>query len=75
MIEHHHEWNAGDLGCGELILGVRKRLRAHPGEILKLTAFDTAAAIDLQAFCAMTRDELLDSDEIRKVFWLRGREK
>lgn len=75
MIEHHHEWNAGDLGCGELVLGVRKRLRAHPGEILKLTAFDTAAAIDLQAFCAMTRDELLDSDEIRKVFWLRGREK
>lgn len=75
MIEHHHEWNAGDLGCGELVLGVRKRLRAHPGKVLKLTALDTAAAIDLQAFCNMTHDELLAIDQATKNFWLRGREK
>jgi tRNA 2-thiouridine synthesizing protein A len=75
LIEHHHEWHAGDLGCGELVLGVRKRLRAHPGQVLKLTAFDTAAAIDLQAFCNMTSDELLALDTINKTFWLRGREK
>jgi tRNA 2-thiouridine synthesizing protein A len=75
MIEHHHEWNAGDLGCGELVLGVRKRLRAHPGKVLKLTALDTAAAIDLQAFCTMTHDELLAIDQATKNFWLRGREK
>jgi tRNA 2-thiouridine synthesizing protein A len=75
LIEHHLEWHAGDLGCGELVLGVRKRLRAHPDQVLKLTAFDTAAAIDLQAFCNMTRDELLAIDANSKTFWLRGREK
>ena len=75
MIEHHHEWNAGDRGCGELVLGVCKRLRAHPGKVLKLTALDTAAAIDLQAFCAMTNDELLAVDAQTKNFWLRGRAK
>ena len=75
LIEHYHEWHAGDLGCGELVLGVRKRLRAHPGHVLKLTAFDKAAAIDLQAFCNMTRDELLALDENSKTFWLRAREK
>jgi hypothetical protein len=43
--------------------------------VLKLTAFDKAAAIDLQAFCNMTRDELLALDENSKTFWLRAREK
>lgn len=56
MIEHNHEWDAGELGCGELVLGVRKRLRAHPGQVLRLIALDTGAAVDLQAFCNMTGD-------------------
>ncbi len=75
MIEHNHEWNAGELGCGELVLGVRKRLRAHPGQVLRLIALDTGAAVDLQAFCNMTGDVLVAVDPISKTYWLRGREK
>lgn len=73
MIKHDHEWNAGDLGCGELVLGVRKRLRAHPQQVLRLIALDAGAAVDLQAFCNMTGDELLAVDADHKTYWLRGR--
>ena len=75
MTEHNHEWDAGELGCGELVLGVRKRLRAHPGQVLRLIALDTGAAVDLQAFCNMTGDVLVAVDPISKTYWLRGREK
>jgi tRNA 2-thiouridine synthesizing protein A len=75
MIKHHHEWDAGELGCGELVLGVRKRLRAHPDQVLRLIALDTGAAVDLQAFCNMTGDELLAVDPESKTYWLRGRTK
>lgn len=75
MIKHDHEWDAGELGCGELVLGVRKRLRAHPEQVLRLIALDAGAAVDLQAFCNMTGDELLAVDAASKTFWLRGRSK
>lgn len=75
MIKHDHEWDAGELGCGELVLGVRKRLRAHPEQVLRLIALDAGAAVDLQAFCNMTGDELLGADAASKTFWLRGRAK
>ncbi len=75
MIKHHHEWDAGELGCGELVLGVRKRLRAQPGQVLRLIALDTGAAVDLQAFCNMTGDALLAVDPTSKTYWLQAREK
>jgi tRNA 2-thiouridine synthesizing protein A len=38
------EWDAGDLGCGELVLTLRTRLQAmEPGEILRLIARDPGA--------------------------------
>lgn len=73
MIEHHHDWDAGDLGCGELVLGLRRRLRAHPGEVLRLVARDAGAPADLEAFCRMTGDEFLGSDPATTTFWLRAR--
>jgi len=74
MIEHSHEWDAGDAGCGELVLGVRKRLRANPGQVLKLVALDTGALVDLQAFCNMTGHEMLAVDAVTRTYWLRGRQ-
>ena len=73
-IEHNHEWDAGELGCGELVLGVRKRLRAQPGKILKLIAHDRGAAVDLQAFCNLTGDALLAIDTATQTYWLPGRQ-
>jgi tRNA 2-thiouridine synthesizing protein A len=67
------EWDAGDLGCGPLVLALRKRLRAMPGRILKITALDPAAPIDLPAWCRLTGNELVWHDNDTKSFWIRSR--
>ena len=49
------EWDAGDLGCGELVLELRTRLSAmRPGQVLRLIARDPGAPQDLPAWCRMT---------------------
>jgi tRNA 2-thiouridine synthesizing protein A len=54
------EWDAGDLGCGDLVLELRDRLRAlEPGDVLKLVAFDPGAPLDLPAWCVMTGHALV----------------
>lgn len=66
-------WDAGDLGCGPLVLALRKRLRAMPGRVLKVTALDPAAPIDLPAWCRLTGNELVGHDIDAKSFWIRSR--
>ena len=71
--EARDEWNAGDMGCGELVIELRKRLRQMPGEVLKIVARDPAAPIDLAAWCRMTNNELIASDIPNKSFWIKSR--
>jgi tRNA 2-thiouridine synthesizing protein A len=53
-------WDAGDLGCGELVLELRMRLaRLRPGQVLELVARDPGAPADLPAWCRMTGHALL----------------
>jgi tRNA 2-thiouridine synthesizing protein A len=53
-------WDAGDMGCGELVLALRLRLNALPaGAVLKVTATDPAAPEDLPAWCRLTGNELV----------------
>jgi tRNA 2-thiouridine synthesizing protein A len=53
-------WDAGDLGCGELVLALRLRLNALPaGSVLKVTATDLAAPEDLPAWCRLTGNRLV----------------
>jgi tRNA 2-thiouridine synthesizing protein A len=53
-------WNAGDMACGELVLALRGRLHTlPPGAILKVTARDPAASLDLPAWCRLTGNSLL----------------
>jgi tRNA 2-thiouridine synthesizing protein A len=48
-------WDAGDLGCGELVLALRGRMNALPsGAVLQVTATDPAAPEDLPAWCRLT---------------------
>jgi len=48
-------WDAGDAGCGALIMGLRQQIgRIAPGELLEVTAQDAAAPIDIAAWCHMT---------------------
>jgi len=56
----HETWDAGDLGCGDLVLELRLKLKAMAsGEVLKLTARDPGAPQDLPAWCGLTGHALL----------------
>jgi tRNA 2-thiouridine synthesizing protein A len=59
----HARWDAGDLGCGDLVLELRTRLNAmRPGERLELTARDPGAPADLPAWCGMTGHRLISAN-------------
>ena len=56
------EWDAGDMGCGELVLELRARMRAlEHGHTLRLIARDPGAPADLPAWCRMTGHALVSS--------------
>jgi tRNA 2-thiouridine synthesizing protein A len=59
-ISHDAEWDAGDMGCGDLVLELRRRLLAmRPGQILGVVARDSGAPEDLPAWCGMTGHRLV----------------
>lgn len=52
-------WDAGDMGCGELVMALRLKMKSLPaGAVLRLTATDPAAPEDLPAWCRMTGHQL-----------------
>jgi tRNA 2-thiouridine synthesizing protein A len=54
------EWDAGAMGCGELILELKRRLSAlPPGATLKLIAHDPGVPEDLPAWSRMTGNQLV----------------
>ena len=56
------EWDAGDMGCGDLVLELRIRSQSlKPGQVLKVVAMDQGAQVDLPAWCRMTGNTLLAS--------------
>ena len=55
------EWNAGDLGCGDLVLELMLRMKAMaPGHVLRLVASDPGAPADIPAWCRMTGHTLIE---------------
>ena len=57
------EWNAGHMGCGEVIILLRNKFQPlQPGEVFKLTTYDLGAHEDLPAWCRLTRRRLLRAD-------------
>lgn len=58
----NEKWDAGDLGCGDLVLPLRAKLRGlPPGTLLHLRATDPAAPVDLSAWCRLTGHLLVAS--------------
>ncbi len=50
-----HEWDAGDMACGDLVLQLRRRLQdIRPGQVLAVLARDPGAPEDIPAWCRMT---------------------
>ena len=73
MNTHDELWDAGDMGCGDLVLSLRQKLRAMPGRTLKLIATDPGAPADIPAFCRMTGDLLLQRDEQAHAYLIKAR--
>jgi tRNA 2-thiouridine synthesizing protein A len=71
-IAYDAEWDAGDLGCGDLVLELRGRLRAlEPGQVLRLRATDPGAAADIPAWCGLTKNPLCGAAP--PYFWISRR--
>jgi tRNA 2-thiouridine synthesizing protein A len=67
------EWDAGDLGCGELVLELRTHLQAmRAGQVLRLIARDPGAPQDLPAWCRMTGHTLVS--HAAPVYLIRRKE-
>lgn len=59
-------WDAGELGCGELIVELRPRLAALPGgACFELIAHDPGVREDLPAWCRLTGHHLAQSEPPR----------
>jgi tRNA 2-thiouridine synthesizing protein A len=53
-------WDAGDTGCGDLVLELRRRIsRLRTGQVLRLVARDPGASEDIPAWCRLTGHTLL----------------
>jgi len=62
-IQPDDAWDAGDMGCGELVFLLAQRLSAlRPGQVLKLTATDLGAPHDIPAWCRLTENRLLRAE-------------
>jgi tRNA 2-thiouridine synthesizing protein A len=67
------EWDAGDMGCGELVFQLRLRLNPmRPGQLLKLTARDPGVPEDLPAWCRLTGHHLTYADH--PIYLIRRKE-
>ena len=56
-------WDAGDMGCGELIVLLRARVRAlAPEQILRVIARDAGAPEDLPAWSRLTGHPLVRAE-------------
>jgi tRNA 2-thiouridine synthesizing protein A len=65
------EENAGDLGCGELVLELRTKLREAPGKTFKVTALDPGAPADIPAWCVMTGNKLLAQEPAQPTYFIQ----
>ena len=56
-------WDAGETGCGELIVGLGRQLQMlHQNELLEIVARDSGAPNDLPAWCRMTGHALVSAE-------------
>lgn len=56
-------WDAGDMGCGELIVLLRARMIAlAPGQVLRVIARDPGAPEDLPAWSRLTGHRLVRAE-------------
>lgn len=66
-------WDAGAMGCGELVLRLRLRMRGLPsGGVLRLRATDAGAPEDVPAWCRMVGHRLVFVEQ--PDYWIASKE-
>ncbi|MGU3494161.1 sulfurtransferase TusA family protein [Xanthobacteraceae bacterium A53D] len=66
-------FDAGHMGCGELVMLLRVRLKRMPGAVMHVIARDKGAPEDIPAWCRMTRNDLIHHDPDTDGYWIRSR--
>ncbi len=67
---HDTSLDAGNLGCGDLVLRLRNEMKQlAPGTVVLVTALDPAAPIDLPAWCGLVGHTLLHQSHPR--YWIQ----
>ncbi len=62
-LEISRHWEAGETGCGVLIVGLKREIgKVGPGELLRVRALDAGAPADVPAWCRLTGHTLVASD-------------
>lgn len=70
----HFTLDAGETGCGELVLLIFQKMKTlAPGQTLLVLARDAAADVDIPAWCRTTGHELVahTPDSLPKQFVIR----
>lgn len=63
MLKIERHWQAGETGCGGLIVGLKCQIgQMQAGDLLKVTALDAGAPADLPAWCRMTGHTLVSAN-------------
>ena len=62
------------MGCGELVILLRFKLRDMLGKVLRLVAHDPGAPADIPAYCRMTGHKLLQEDLVSHAYWIRAKD-
>ena len=67
------EWNAGHIGCGELLVELHLRMREmEPGQVFRLISLDPAAPEEMPAWCRLTGHRLIVANH--PEYWIERRE-
>lgn len=61
---YNAEWDAGSLGCGELVVKLKLRFRdsMEAGQVIKVRSTDEGLPIDIPAWCSLTKNPLIHMD-------------
>ena len=63
------EWDAGEMGCGEVLIQLRLRFRPlQTGDIFRLITRDIAAPLEIPAWCRVTKRQLLHAEH--PEYWI-----
>ena len=68
-LPHDASWDAGEMGCGELVFELKMRFaEMNPGALFHLIALDTGA-MGIPAWCRLTGHSLVEAQHPH--YWIR----